>query len=68
MRGALRTMSHFFCSSDHAADLVVQVRQWYELTVRAVLGDDDQDDKEVILNRTLKITDSGLDIFRGFEA
>ena len=38
------------------------MRQWYELTVPAVLGDDEQDDeKETILNRTLKIADGGLE-------
>ena len=36
--------------------------QWYDLTVRAVVGDDDGDDKEVtILNRTLKHTGDGLE-------
>lgn len=55
-------VSRFCVFSDHAADLVVQMRQWYELTVRAVLGDGARDDKEVtILNRTLKIIDDGLE-------
>ena len=37
------------------------MRQWYELTVPAVIGDDEQDEEETILNRTLKIADGGLE-------
>ena len=50
----------FLCYGDHGEELVDKMGQWYDLTVRAVVGDDDGDDKEVtILNRTLKHTGDG---------
>ena len=52
----------FLCYGDHGEELVNKMGQWYDLTVRAVVGDDDGDDKEVtILNRTLKHTGDGLE-------
>ena len=44
----------FLCYGDLAEELVDKMSQRYDLKVRAVVGDDDGDDKEVtILNRTL---------------
>ena len=37
----------FLCHGDRGEELVDKVGQWYDLTVRAVIGDDDGDDKEV---------------------
>ena len=52
----------FLCYGDHGEELVDKMGQWYDVTVRAVIGDDDGDDKEVtILNRTLKHTGDGLE-------
>ena len=52
----------FLCYEDHAKELEETMREWYDLKVRAVIGDDDGDDKEVaILNRTLRHTGDGLE-------
>ena len=52
----------FLCYGDHVKELVDKMGQWYDLTVRGVVGDDDGDDKEVtIFNRTLKHTGDGLE-------
>ena len=52
----------FLCCWDHAEELFDKMSWWYDLKVRAVVGNDDGDDKEVtILNRTLKHTGAGLE-------
>ena len=52
----------FLSYGDHAKELADKMREWYDLKVRAVIGDDDEDDKEVtILNRTLRHTGDGLE-------
>ena len=46
----------FLCCGDHAEELVDKTSQWYDLQVRAVVGDDVGDVKEVtILNRDVEI-------------
>ena len=46
----------------HGEELIDKMGQWYDLTVRTVVGDDDGDDEEVtILKRTLKHTGDGLE-------
>ena len=50
------------CCGCHAEELVSKMGQWYGLKVRAAVGDDDGDDKEVtILKGTLKHTGDGLE-------
>ena len=50
------------CYAGDAKKVEADMRSWYDLKVRAVMGDDDDDDKEVtILNRTLRLTDGGLE-------
>ena len=52
----------FLCYGDHGEEVVDKMGQWHDVTVRAVIGDDDGDDKEVtILNRTLKHSGDGLE-------
>ena len=52
----------FLSYGDLAKDIVKDMKQWYALKVRAVIGDDDTDDKEVvILGRTLRHIGDGLE-------
>ena len=45
----------FLSYDDTGRKIVEDMRAWYDLKLRAVIGDDEEDDKEVtILNRTLK--------------
>ena len=53
----------FLCCGAHAGELGDKMCQWYDLKVRAVVGDDDGDDEEVtFLNMTSKHTSDGLQI------
>ena len=52
----------FLYCGDNAEELVVKMGERYDLEVRAVVSDDDGDDKEVtILNSTSKHTGDGLE-------
>ena len=54
----------FMCYGDLAEQFVKDMSEWYDLKIRAIVGDDDGDDKEVtILNRTLRHTGSGFEYF-----
>ena len=52
----------FLCYSDVGEKVVDDMRSWYDLKLRAVIGDDEGDDNEVtILNRTLRHVGDGLE-------
>ena len=52
----------FMSYDDVGRKIVKDMEGWYQLKLRAVIGDDDGDDKEVkILNRTLKHVGHGLE-------
>ena len=52
----------FLSYDDTGRKIVEDMRAWYDLKLRAVIGDDEEDDKEVtILNRTLKHVGHGLE-------
>jgi hypothetical protein len=52
----------FLTYDDTGRQIVKDMEGWYDLKLRAVIGDDDEDDKEVtILNRKLKHVGHGLE-------
>ena len=54
----------FLCYDDLAKKMVEEMKEWYDLKVKAIIGDDDEDDKEVvILNRTLRHTGDGIEYY-----
>jgi len=54
----------FLTYDDTGREIVKKMKEWYDLKLRAVIGDEDGDDKEVtILNRTLKHVGHGFEYY-----
>ena len=52
----------FLCHGDQAKKIIEDMKAWYDLKVRALIGDDSEDDKKVtILNRTLRHVGAALE-------